>query len=314
MTTQTATLVEKRSLSSEIADFRFELGTGHFFGLEAGAHIDVKLGDTLVRQYSIWDWDPAGSWLNVAVKREDTGRGGSLAMHALEVGAQVEISGPRNHFKLHNNDGHKTLIAGGIGVTPIFAMTRQLRNRDADFRVIYMVRSKELAALHSEFIRLDLGDRYQFHCDDTDGWLDLPELMQSMPMGGDIYTCGPESMLNTVLEAGSELRGGSIHFERFVAASDITHDPNGAFDIEIESTGTVLTVGSDETILCVLQHNGFNVDFGCSEGLCGSCMIDVAEGEIDHRDGVLSPEEQASNEFMCVCVSRAKSKKLVLKL
>lgn len=314
MSRQIAQLVDKRSLNSDIADFRFELQSGRFTGLEPGAHIDVKLGDTLVRQYSIWDWDPSGTWVNVAVKREDSGRGGSLAMHALEVGAVVEIGGPRNNFRLvDDGDAHKTLIAGGIGVTPILAMARQLRNQDADFRVIYLVRSRSLAAMHHEFEALDLGDKYQLHCDDTDGMFDLCGLMQSMPVGGDIYTCGPEPMLNAVLEAGAALRGGSIHFERFAAAA-VPQAENATFEIEIESTGAAFSVGPSQTILGVLHENGINVDFGCSEGLCGSCMVDVASGEVDHRDGVLSPDEQAMNAFMCVCVSRAKSEKLVLRL
>lgn len=314
MATQTATLIEKNILSADISDFRFQLKTGRFAGLEPGAHIDVKLGDSMVRQYSIWDRDPDGSWLSVAVKREDTGRGGSLAMHALNVGAELEIGGPRNHFKLHDCDSYKTLIAGGIGVTPIYAMARQLRNQQADFRVIYLVRSMEFAALHAKFETLGLGDRYQLHCDDVDGQFDVENLVKSLPVGADIYTCGPEPMLNAVLEHSSGLRGGSIHFERFAAAADIAHDPNGSFDVEIQSTGQILKVGPDETILNVLQQHGISVEFGCSEGLCGSCIVDVISGDVDHRDGVLSPEEQDTNEFMCVCVSRAMSEKLVLKL
>lgn len=314
MATQTAVLVHKRDLSPDTCDFRFELKTGYFTGVEPGAHIDVRLNETLVRQYSIWDWDASGAWLNVAVKREENGRGGSLAMHNLEVGTQIEIGGPRNHFKLHKSNDPVTLIAGGIGVTPIFAMARQLRNRDADFRVIYLVRSAEYAAMDSEFKALGIGERYTLHCDDVDGQFDLDGLMRSIPAGGDIYTCGPEPMLNAVLEAGGALRGGSIHFERFAATAESDSAPSETFEIEIESTGAVHSVPPDETILHVLQQNGISVDFGCSEGLCGSCIIDVVSGDIDHRDGVLSPEERDTNEFMCVCVSRARSEKLVLKL
>lgn len=314
MATQTATLVQKRELSPDICDFRFELASGHFVGLEPGAHIDVKLDSNLVRQYSVWNWDVSGRWLTVAVKREDSGRGGSLAMHALEVGAQVEIGGPRNHFKLHDSDAHKTLIAGGIGATPILSMARHLQNLGAEFRVIYLVRSIAHGALNEEFEALGLEASYTLHCSDVDGQFDLDGLIQSVPMGGDIYACGPEPLLNAVLDSGANLRGGSIHFERFAAASTIESEPKQSFDIEIESTGFVYTVSADETILGVLQKNGIGVDFGCSEGLCGSCIVDVTYGDIDHRDGVLSPDERDTNEFMCVCVSRAKSKKLVLKL
>ena len=314
MGTRRAKLIKKTVLSADTTDFCFALEEGQFTGLEPGAHVDIRLSDDLVRQYSIWNWDQNGKWLNVAVKREDAGRGGSLAMHALNEGQSVQIGMPRNHFVLQDGPNHKTLIAGGIGATPIFAMARQLQNSGADFRVIYLVRSKELAALDDAFSSLNLGDRYQLHCDETSGPIELKEVMQSVPLNGDIYTCGPEPLLNAILEAGKSLRGGTIHFERFAASSDVDHGENAAFEVEIESTQAVYHVGPDDSILNVLKQNGIHVDVGCAEGLCGSCMVDVVSGDVDHRDGLLTPEEQASNEVMCLCVSRAKSDRLTLRL
>src|SRR5262249_4470966 len=216
--------------------------------------------------------------------------------------------------RLAETTGHITLVAGGIGVTPIVAMARQLHASDADFRVVYLVRSKEHAAMDQHFRPMDLGERYCLHCDDTDGLFDLAALMQTVPTGGDIYACGPEPMLDAVVKAGSGLRGSAIHIERFAAAAAFANAPNPTFEIELQSSGKVLTVGPDETILGVLRKNGLPIEFGCSEGLCGACMVDVVEGEVDHRDGVLSPEEQETNAFMCVCVSRAKSERLVLRI
>jgi vanillate O-demethylase ferredoxin subunit len=314
MEIQPARLVQKIQLSPDTADFRFELSEGRFTGLEPGAHVDIHLSNDLIRQYSIWNWDQSGKWLNIAVKCEANGRGGSKAMHALREGDDVDIGGPRNHFRLQHNDNHKTLIAGGIGATPIYAMAHHLLNSQSDFRVFYLVRSREHAAMDAAFRSLELGEWYRLHCSDEDGVFDLSAVMQSMPMGADIYTCGPEPMLNAVLDAGSALRGGAINFERFTATADMEHAPNEVFEIEVESTGAVYTVTEERTILDVLQENGIHVDFGCSEGLCGSCMVDVVSGEVDHRDSILSPEEQATNEFLCTCVSRALSQRLVLKL
>ncbi|WP_170335551.1 PDR/VanB family oxidoreductase [Ruegeria arenilitoris] len=314
MNTQVARLVRKTELSPDTSDFCFEILNGRFTSLEPGAHVDVHLSDDLVRQYSLWSWSQDGRMLNVAVKREDDGRGGSRTMHELEEGVELAIGGPRNHFPLESHDRHVTLIAGGIGATPLVAMARELLNRGQDFRVYYLVRSRDYAAMDKQFRALGLDEWYHLHCDDTDGPFDLAAVTQSMPMGADVYTCGPEPMLNAVLEAGTALRGGAIHFERFAPASDIEHAPNDSFEVEVQSTGTVYTVSKDETILEVLKTNGVHVDFGCSEGLCGSCMVDVVEGEVDHRDGILTPEEQATNSFLCTCVSRAKSNRLVLAL
>lgn len=314
MQTETARLIRKTALSPDTSDFEFEIATGRFQGLAAGAHIDVHLRDDLVRQYSLWSWSLDGRRLNVAVKREESGRGGSMAMHDLEEGAKVQIGGPRNHFQLQPGDRYVTLVAGGIGATPLVAMARELLNSGRAFQVIYLVRNAELAAMDAKFRELGLEQWYRLHCDDQDGQFDLPGLLRSLPVNSDVYTCGPEPMLNALLEAGSALRGGTIHFERFSASTDVDHGQSTSFEVEINSTGAVYTVGADDSILTVLKANDVHVDFGCSEGLCGSCMVDVIEGEIDHRDGILTPEEQATNSYMCTCVSRAKSKRLILDL
>jgi ferredoxin-NADP reductase len=314
MSSHRARLIEKTHLGPDIADFRSQILDGRIARLEPGAQVDVRLAPDLVRQYSLWDWDPEGRWFNIAVKLKPGGRGGSIAMHKLSVGDEVEIGGPRNHFALAETSSHITLVAGGIGVTPILPMVRELHASGADFRVFYLVRSQDNAAMDQHFRRMDLGERYRLHCDDTDGLFDLAGVMQTVPTGGDVYACGPEPMLDEVLKAGSGIRGGAIHFERFAPAAAFANAPNDTFEIELRSSGKVLTVGPEETILGVLREHGVQIEFGCAEGLCGTCMVDVVEGEVDHRDGVLSPEEQETNAFLCVCVSRAKSERLVLRL
>src|SRR5262249_3960181 len=160
MTLHHARLVEKTALSPDIMDFRFELLDGPITGLDAGAHVDVRLPTDLVRQYSLWDWDEEGRWFRLAVKQELNGRGGSVAMHKLSVGEEVQIGGPRNHFALSKTSGHITLLAGGIGVTPIVAMARVLHDSGADFRVFYLVRSREHAAMDRHFRQMGLQDHY----------------------------------------------------------------------------------------------------------------------------------------------------------
>jgi vanillate O-demethylase ferredoxin subunit len=236
MSSHRAQLIEKTILSPDIADLRFQILDGNIGCLEPGAHVDVRLAPDLVRQYSLWNWDSEGRWFNIAVKREPGGRGGSLAMHELSVGDEVEIGGPRNHFRLAETTGHIILVAGGIGVTPILAMAQQLHTSGADFRVFYLVRSQENAAMDQHFRRMDLGERYRLHCDDTDGLFDLAALMQMVPTGGDVYACGPEPMLDGVVKAGSGLRGGAIHLERFAAAAAFANAPNHIFEIELQSS------------------------------------------------------------------------------
>lgn len=314
MSPHRARVLERVNLTNEITEFCFQVLDDPLTGLEPGAHVDIGLAPGMVRQYSLCNWDAEGEWFNIAVKREPEGRGGSTAMHALRIGDEVELSNPRNHFALAETSTHITLIAGGIGVTPILPMVRVLHRSGADFRVFYVVRSQELAAMDPHFCEMGLGERYHLHCSKTDGRFDIAAVMQTVPVGGDVYVCGPEPMLDEVLNSGSELRGGAIHFERFAAAAAFATAPNGSFEVELQSSGRVLTVGPEESILDVLREHGIPIEFGCYEGLCGTCIVDVVEGEVDHRDGVLSPDEQETNAFMCVCVSRAKSQRLRLQL
>lgn len=307
-------------LSENITNFEIEIldegfDKPSFDCLEPGAHIDVYLDDGKIRQYSLWDWSEDKTKVSIAVKREDQGDGGSLKMHELKEGNLIGIDGPRNNFPLRPNQPHYTLIAGGIGVTPIFAMARELAASNANVDVHYLVQKEELAAFAPHFTKLGFNDvpesSYQLHCDDKHGRFDFDALIKKTPSDSVIYTCGPEPMLNTVIDT---VKTHELHFERFTLSTEEAEKENIAFDVKIDSTGEVYTVGADETILTVLAEKGVNVPSACAAGLCGTCITDVLEGEIDHRDGILSEDEKASNEYMCVCISRAKSGQITLDL
>lgn len=314
MSTTTAQLSRKTMLSSEIAEFRFEAMDGRFFGLQPGAHIDVHLSGGVTRQYSLCDWDENGLWVAVAVKREDAGRGGSKSMHALEEGDVLAIGGPRNHFALRETDAPVLLIGGGIGATPILAMARHLVSAALPVRVAYLTRSRADAAMDGAFVSLSMGDAYDIHCDDVDGRPDIEGMIGGHPADGHIYVCGPEPMLQAVLEAATRLGRPNVHFERFAAVTQRLAEPNAGFQVEIASTGDVFEIGPEQSILGVLREASYDVEFGCSEGICGACMVNVLEGEVDHRDSVLSEDERHQNDYMCVCVSRAKCGRLKLDL
>ena len=309
-------------LTENITNFEIEIldegfDKPSFDCLEPGAHLDVYLDDGIIRQYSLWDWSEDKTKVSIAVKREDQGNGGSIKMHQLQVGNLIGIDGPRNHFQLDLNKPHYTLIAGGIGVTPIFAMARELVANNAAVDVHYLVQKAELAAFAAHFQKLNFSDQssYTLHCDDINGRFDFGALINNIPSDSVIYSCGPEPMLNTVIdivEKHSEKH--ELHFERFTLASEEAAKANNVFDVKIDSTGEVYTVGEDETILTVLSANGVDVPSACAAGLCGTCITDVLEGDIDHRDGILSDDEKASNEYMCVCISRAKSAQITLDL
>ena len=85
-----------------------------------------------------------------------------------------------------------------------------------------------------------------------------------------------------------------------------------SFELVCARSGLTLTVPAERSILAVLVDAGITVLSSCEQGVCGTCECGVVEGEVDHRDSVLSGAEQASNEILMVCVSRAKGTRLVL--
>lgn len=310
-----ARLVEKRRLSSDVCWFTFESLERPFTSLEPGAHIDVHLGPNLVRNYSLCAWDHTGSWLSVAVKREPEGRGGSVAMHNLDIGTQVQLGGPRNHFPLLTGPEPIVLVAGGIGITPLYAMATELRRSGRDFSLHYMVRNRELAAFSEDLNGLHLGTRYRLHCADIEGIPDFRALVETYPASTQYYVCGPGPMLDGFLQASHATGRGTVYFERFAPAP--TGGPktdNRSFEIVLKSSGDVFQVPEDRSILHVLRQAGYDIDYSCAEGLCGTCITDVIDGEIDHRDHVLTDDERKAGDCMCICVSRAKSNRLTLDL
>ncbi|MDW3204040.1 MAG: PDR/VanB family oxidoreductase [Alphaproteobacteria bacterium] len=309
-----AILKETTDLSNEIRSFTFEARDATPFATaRAGAHVDVHLPGGLQRQYSLWQWDPEGRWGSVAVKREDTGRGGSRAMHDLTPGTELQLVGPRNNFTLEEDGPHSILIAGGIGATPIYAMAARLAALGKSQQVHYLTRSRSHAAFQPAFEALGLGNALECRYDDTHGLIDLNGLFGSVPKDSHVYVCGPEPLLAAVLDTGrAHLPDEQVHFERFSANPSALEGPSDSFEVELAQSGKTLSVPADKSILDVLLENRVSVDYSCTEGVCGACIIDVLDGEIDHRDSVLTPDEQADNELMCVCVSRAKGSKLIL--
>lgn len=282
-----------------------------------GAHIDLLLPADLIRQYSLCNYYPDDDgYYEIGVLREPSGRGGSEYVHqSLTVGDVIAIEGPRNHFELDEN-AHSILIAGGIGITPLLSMCRNLSVIDASFELHYLTRRPETAAFTPRLRHPSLRDRVHHHYarDDIEsGRLYVNELLAEARPGTHIYCCGPPGLIECVRQAAGHWPAGSISFERFVAAN--TDEANlSSFEIEIASSGQICVVPEDKSILRVLREIGICVESQCEEGLCGTCETGLLEGEAEHRDSVLSDDEKAEQSALMVCCSRARSPRLKLDL
>ena len=309
-----ATVEDVTTLGTEIKSFRLRC-PGAFDAAAPGAHVDLSLPNGLKRQYSMWDWDPAKEWVAIGVKNETTGRGGSKWLHDnLSTGASIEIGAVRNNFTLDEAANGHILIAGGIGVTPMVPMARRLRELNKPFKFYYLARDAEAAGFTETLDDLGLGDSLVHHRDDRDGTFDLDHALGACCSEGQVYFCGPEGLLKAVLDKTAGWSAGRVRFERFVADAEALSGPTSGFDVEIRSTGQTFHVPEEKSILDVLLDNGLTPDFACMDGVCASCITPVLDGEVEHRDSTLSPEDHDADRTMCICVSRAKGAKLVLDL
>lgn len=277
-----------------------------------GAHIDLVLPGDLVRQYSLCG-DPADrlTW-RIAVLREPAGRGGSALAHELLPGATVEVRGPRNHFPLQPAARY-LFVAGGIGITPILPMIAAADAAGAEWRLLYGGRTAASMAFARE-LRAAHGDRVDLRPQDEHGLLDLESLLARGTPDTLVYCCGPAPLLDAVEKHCAGRPPGTLHVEWFTPKDAGEPLLAGSFEVELAVTGITCTVPPGRSILDVLEAAGVQVLTSCREGTCGTCETDVLAGTVDHRDSLLTPEEQAAGDTMLICVSRAACPKLVLDL
>lgn len=279
-----------------------------------GAHVDVLLPDGLgERQYSLCG-DPAdrARW-RIGVLREPVGRGGSAWLHDRTEGDVLRVRGPRNHFAFQPRPGRRYLfVAGGIGITPISAMVRAADRAGVEWTLVYAGRSRGSMALVEDLVGRH-GDRVQVFASDEGARADVRALLDAAP-DAVVYCCGPSRLIEAVQLAGAGRGSGHLHLERFEArqlAAPIWTEP---FEVELLLSGTTVTVPPDRSILEVVEEQGVLALASCRVGTCGTCETPIVDGVIDHRDSVLSPEEQDDDFAMMICVSRAACPRIVLEL
>lgn len=282
----------------------------------AGAHIDVEIAPGLVRQYSLCNPPATRDRYRIAVKRAETGRGGSRRLHeTVKPGGMLRISAPRNHFPLDPDHARHVLVAGGIGITPLLAMAHALDASGRPFTLHVFARQQSRVPFHAELARF--GDRVRIHLDEGDGRnrTRAATVSGGYERGAALYVCGPTGFMAGVID-GARARGWpdtAIFSETFVPRAG-TKTENRAFEVELARSKRVLRVAADENLLEVLHAHNIAVICTCTQGICGSCLTPVLDGVPEHRDSVLTDAERALNRQMTVCVSRAVSSRLVLDL
>ena len=287
---------------------RVELAPEHPVPVEPGAHLDVRLtlgGATVQRSYSIVDADATGSRIALSVFRSTHSRGGAELMHALTPGDTLTITQPLQDFPLRFTAPRYVLLAGGIGITAIAGMARVLRERGADYRLIYVGRTRSAMAYLDDLTALH-GDRLEVHVGDEGTSLDVHELVSSIDPDTELYQCGPIRLMDAVRREWieRELPIAGLRFETF--GNSGWFEPQ-EFTVRIPQFGIETVVSPSQSMLEALEAAGADMMFDCRKGECGLCEVRVLdlEGDLDHRDVFYSERQRDARSKLCCCVSRA---------
>ncbi|NLU70591.1 PDR/VanB family oxidoreductase [Streptomyces sp. HNM0574] len=287
-------------------------GDGPLPPWEPGAHVDLVLPTGIQRQYSLCGPTDEGAPYRIGVRRERAGRGGSEYVHAfLRPGQRLRLKGPRSNFGFRPATSY-VFVAGGIGITPILPMIRRAEAWGTPWRLLYGGRTAASMPFLDEL--RPYGSRVSLYPADTVGRMPLSSLFAGVEPGAKIYACGPAALLNALDDAVAHWPRDTLHVERFKAHRPQAPADDKPVDVVCETSGTTVTVPAGRSILDGLEDAGIRVPASCRSGLCGSCATTVLEGEPDHRDEILTPDERAAGDRMFVCVSRARTPRLVLGL
>jgi ferredoxin-NADP reductase len=280
----------------------------------AGSHIDVHIAPGVTRTYSLLNAPSDRRRYVIAVLNDPAGRGGSRLLHqAFRAGDAIKIGAPRNNFPLADA-AHSVLIAGGIGITPLWSMVQDLEEHGRSWELHYCSRTPAKAALLPEVIALEAARPGRVHLifDGEPGAaaLDIARLVSAQAPDAHLYCCGPSGMLAAFRAATAKVSPARVHFEYFSAGEPT--QPTAALTVVLARSGRTVAVPAGKTILAALLEHSIQVEYACEQGICGTCKVRVLQGVPDHRDLILSEADKASGETMLICCSSSKTPTLVL--
>jgi vanillate O-demethylase ferredoxin subunit len=292
-----------RDLTPTIREFEIVPADRVVAGYPLGGHVDVAVmagGKTDTRSYSLTGGDGC---YRIAVKRDAEGRGGSAYMWSLKPGARLRISNARTNFPLDYGRPEYLLIAGGIGITPLYGTALALAKLGARVRLLYCVRSGSELAFGDE-LRAALGDRFQPFV--SPQRLDLAAVLKGIAPGGLAMVCGPLRMLDEAKRVWKSLGrpAADLRFETFGSSGAHAPEP---FRVKLPQLGREIVVAEHQSMLDALENAGIGVISDCRRGECGVCAINIVgvDGTVDHRDVFFSEQQKTQNAKICACVSRA---------
>ncbi|MEH6526436.1 MAG: PDR/VanB family oxidoreductase [Sneathiella sp.] len=305
-------VVEKSSVTDDYCVMKLTALDGAPLPMfSAGAHISAKTPQGGMRNFSLANDPEKREYYLLGIKAERNGRGASASMvDTVKAGDVLEILAPENDFELVSADQY-LFIAGGIGITPILSMCRQLlREGNENFKLIYCSQSPDTTVFLDDVTAPDLAPYVTLHHDkgELSALYDFWPHME-IPDKRHIYCCGPKPMMEDIKDMSGHWPESQIHFEDFNPVQVLRADDR-AFEVYLSKSGRRLRIPENQSILETLRSEGYDLKSSCESGSCGTCRTTLISGNADHRDLVLTDMEKETS--IMICVSRAKNGELVL--
>ena len=305
-------------VADKVRRFRFERVDGGPMPIfSGGAHVIVSMrdGNVLRRNpYSLMSSPADAAGYEISVLHVEQSRGGSAFLHGkLKEGDTLGLSQPVNLFAYDHRGKKHIMMAGGIGITPFIAMMDQMEREGRAFELHYAVRTRTHGAYWRELQERYGAHRIKIYCDAEKLFIPADEILANQPLGTHLYVCGPAGMINGVLGKAKALGWPSqnLHSEEFLAPP-----PGKKFRADLRRSGKVIEVAPHQSILEAAEAAGVDAPYLCRGGACGQCETAVlaCDGEIEHNDHYLEPDEKASGRKIMICVSRIKGNEIALDL
>ncbi|WP_036480611.1 PDR/VanB family oxidoreductase [Myxosarcina sp. GI1] len=314
MNEQTVRVVEIKQLTPRIKSLRLvSANENQLAAFSPGSHVAVAIPveqKTKRNSYSLCSSPYKTDVYEIAVLLTENSRGGSEYLHQISVGTELKLGMPKNSFALASLARKHLLIAGGIGITPFLSILATLNRLQIPFELHYAAESPTECAFY-EFLQERYSSQIKFYFSHLNNRLDPKQILKEQPLGTHVYLCTPPSLSEDILNTAQSLGypDAAIHRELFGAVKSNKTKP---FTAVLAQSETEIKVPKDKTLLEALEAANIPANYSCRAGGCGACEVKVLAGEIKHLDSYYSPEERAEQDRILACISRAKSKQLVI--
>lgn len=296
------------------------------FTFQAGQYLSFRLEDKVgsrifTRSYSMASSPANRQWCEIAVKRAADGKGSELLHNQITVGQKLDCTGPHGTFIFDTSAAEGlVLVAGGIGITPLLSIARDLadKNWQRDVFLIFAV-SRPSHALFIDELQA-LRQRYEHfrylvvpssisgeQWTGPTGRLTASHFAAAVPqlVGLPIFLCGPEAMMSAVSDTLATLGVDPqmIHVESFGGAAIENVELRDA-TVTFAASGKSGTVGAGRTLLDAAEECGVLIESLCRTGTCGTCKVKLVEGDVHMQRDTALTSADLKNRIVLACQAR----------